>query len=257
MNTRALVWLGVVFFVILAGCGKMDVKVSDLDKTAQDLKGQITDLKRAYGELAANVDRLSDSQKAVETQSGELTQIRETLKSSLEKKDGEYGNLLTSIEQLRNSQARLDNMVKHLATELSKKGHESTGTRAGLSEGLRTVYGEPGSTGSQAKRRMTARASAEVCEAVDVYMKRLNRVTRSSYGPAQETQMDNALAELKLVSDKFLDPKESGTISALAEELKWYAYSASRSRTYIAAEPGWGNLLNEQKKKFMLLCGRE
>jgi hypothetical protein len=257
MNTRALIWLGVVFFVILEGCGKTDVKVSDLNKTAQDLKGQITDLKRTYGELASNVDRLSDSQKAVETQSGELTQIRETLKSSLEKKDGEYGNLLTSIEQLKNSQARLDSMVKHLATELSRKGPESTVAIAGLSDGPRSADRRLASTVSQGQRRMTARASAEVCEAVDVYMKRLNRVTRSSYGPAQDAQMDNALAELKLVVDKFPDPKESGTILALAEELKWYAYSASRSRTYIAAERGWGNLLDEQKKKLMLLCGRE
>jgi hypothetical protein len=103
---------------------------------------------------------------------------------------------------------------------------------------------------------MRGRISAETCEAVKKYMKRLNKVTRSSYGASQDSQMDNALTELKVVMNKFPDQKDAVKILVLAEEAKWYAYNASRSRTYIAGEPGWENLLEENKRKLMSVCSR-
>ena len=69
--------------------------------------------------------------------------------------------------------------------------------------------------------------------------------------------MDDALAELRQVMAKFAREGDSARILSLAEEAKWYARNASKSRTYIAGGPGWGNLLNENKKNLMELCSHQ
>ena len=257
MNSRrALGWLGIAVFLILAGCGKMDVEVSKLNAATFDLKQQMADLKKSFGELSGAFDRLSDSQKTVETEYGDLKRVSDYLKSSVEQRDGEYATLVALMEQLRNSQTKLDSAMTHLAADLSRRGTESYGARVGASERPGTGRLDTRSTYVENTGKVTRRVSAEACEAVEKYMKRLNKVTRSSYGASQDTQMENALTELKLVMNQFADQKDAIKILALAEEMKWYAYNASRSRTYMVGEPGWENLLKENKKNLMSICSQ-
>ena len=257
MNSRwALGWLGMTVFLILAGCGKMDVEVSNLNKTAHRPETAVGDLKKSYGELSGAIGRLGDSQKTMEAEYSDLKRVSDYLKTSVEQRDGEYQTIVASLDQLRNSQTKLDSTVTHLTSDLSRRGTESYGARTGVPERPGTGRLETGSAYAENRGKVTGRVSAEACEAVEKYMKRLNKVTRSSYGTAQDTQMENALTELKLVMNQFADQKDAIKILALAEEVKWYAYNASRSRTYIAGEPGWENLLKENKRKLMSVCSR-
>jgi chromosome segregation ATPase len=257
MNFRwALGWLGMAVFLILAGCGKMDVEVSNLNKTAHDLKQQMADLKKSYGELSGAIDRLSDSQKTMETEYGDLKRVSDYLKNSTEQRDSEYGNLVASLEQLRSSQTKLDSTVTSLAAELSRRGTESYGAKVSVPERSAARDLETRPTYAENRGKVKGRISAEACEAVEKYMKSLNTVTRSSYGATQDKQMDNALTDLKQVMNQFTDHENAMKILALAEEAKWYAYNASRSRTYIAGEAGWENLLKENKRKLMSVCSR-
>ncbi|HTY24381.1 MAG TPA: hypothetical protein VMC85_14695 [Desulfomonilaceae bacterium] len=257
MNTRVLGLLGVVFVLILAGCGKTDSEVANLNKAAQDLKQQVGDLKRAYGELSGTVDHLKDSQKAAEAEYSSLKQVGENLRNSLEQKDSEYVKIITSLEQLRNAQTRLDKVVTHLVAETPKITLESQAAGTGISQRPKTSDRESRSAYEDTKGKMTPRVTAEVCEAIDQYVGRLNKVMRSSSGATQERQMNNALAELETTMNKFRDQRDTAKIVDLAENLKWYAYNASRSRSYIAGEPGWRNLLREDKNKLMSICSQQ
>ena len=239
----------------LNGCSTTDVEVSNLNKTTHDLKQEIGNLKKSHGELSSSIHQLSDAQETIQAECTALKKVTDYLKSSLEQKDTDNENLIVSLEKLKNSQTKLDNSVTQLTAELSKK-IESYATRSGSSErpGLRDFEGT--SAYAETRGRATGKISADACEAIDRYMKQLNKASRSPYGTAQETQMERALTELKLAMNQFADQKDTIRILGLAEEARWYAYNASRSRTYIAGEPGWENLLKENKRKLISVCSR-
>jgi chromosome segregation ATPase len=257
MNSVGTLGLLVMIALLgLNGCSKTDVEVSNLNKTAHDLKQEMGDLKKSQGQLSASINQLSDSQKTIQAEYADLKKTSDYLKTSLEQKDTDYENLIVSLEKLRNSQTKLDNSVTQLTSELSKK-MESYATRSGSSErpGVRDF--EATSAYAETRgRRVTERISADACEAIERYMKQLNNASRSRYGTAQDTQMQRALTELKLAINQFADQKDTTKILGLAEEARWYAYNASRSRTYIAGEPGWENLLKENKRKLISVCIR-
>lgn len=257
MKTWALGWVGIACLAVLAGCANTEVEISNLDKSVQDLKQQIADMKQAHGELAGTVDRLKDSQRETEAGYGDLKQAGENLKNSLERKDNEYGNLVAALEQLKSSQARLANLTTRLATDITRRSAESPGGRIATAETPKIFDSEPLSASSETKGRVRAKVSEEGCEAVDRYLKLIDKATRSSYGTAQETQMDNALAELKQVMGKSAGQGDSARILSLAEEAKWYACNASKSRTYISGGLGWGNLLKENTKNLTEICSRQ
>ncbi len=256
MNSIGTLGLLVMIFLLgLNGCSKTDVEVSNLNKTAHDLKQELGDLKKAQGKLSASINQLSDSQKTIQTEYADLKKISEYLKTSVEQKDTDYEKLVEALEKLKNSQSKLDNSVTQFTADLSKK-IDSYAARSGSSErpGVRDF--EVTSGYAETKGRVKGRISADACEAIDRYMNQLNKTSRSAYGTAQDTQMERALAELKLAMSQFADQKDAIKILDLAEEAKWYAYNASRSRTLIAGEPGWENLLRENKKKLISVCVR-
>lgn len=256
MNSIGTLGLLVMIALVgLNGCSKTDVEVSNLNKTAHVLKQELGDLKKSQGQLSASINQLSDSQKTIQAEYSDLKKISDYLKTSLEQKDTDYENLIVSLEKLKNSQAKLDNSVRQFTAELSKK-IESYAARPGSSDrpGARDL--EARSTYTETRGRFSGRTSADACEAIDRYMNQLNRASRSAYSTAQDTQVEKAFADLKLAMNQFADQKDAIKILDLAEEAKWYAYNASRSRTLIAGEQGWRNLLKENKKKLISVCIR-
>lgn len=251
--------LALSFLFLVVGCNTSSDELSTLKKTTSGLDGDVTDLKTKVSDLQDSVTRLNNRGNKMEGEYDSLSGVVENLTDQNKQKEGQYDTLAETVSKLELSYKHLAKMVTDAVANLTKSrpdmetkaSLDSPGSRVAVQERKTDRNGKNGSRGT--------RPNAEVCEAIDKYTRQIDSIMRLSPSASTQSKLDEALADFKGVANKFTEHKDAIQISTLADELKWTAFNASKSRTYLAetrAETGqWSQLVRENRSKLRGFCG--
>jgi len=259
MRVLSACWLVISFALLLVGCNTSREELSNLKETTSGINREVTALKTKVSSLENSVGRLNDRGKEMEGEYASLSGAVEHLTDQDKQKEGQYNTLAETISKLEVSYKHLTKMVTDAVANLSKRKSETETQSSSDSAGLRAAVQERKTGRNSANGSHLMKPNAEVCEAVDKYTRQIDSLMRRHPSSSTQSKMDEALADFKGVANQFRDHKDTIQILTLADELKWTAYNATKSRTYLAesgAEVGrWRQLAKENRTKLKGFCG--
>jgi len=257
MRAWARSWLGLICVFLVVGCGSSGEELSKLEQTASGLSSEVADLRTKVGTLEDSVTRLNDRETKWEGDYRSLSQTVENLADQKRQREGQYSTLEGAVARLELSYKQLTKKVTDAVANVTKSRSDAE-TRAPVSSATST-------SGLQSDRnkldglRLTA-PKAEVCEAIDKFTGQIDSIMRQNPSASTQSKMDEALADFKGVVNQFREYKDTVQILTLADELKWTAYNASKSRSYLAESGAeisrWKLLAKENESKLRGFCGR-
>lgn len=260
MRVSSVRWLVISFLFLLVGCNTSSEELSNLKQTTSGTSREVADLKTKVGALQDSVTRLNDRGNKLEGEYASLSGAVEQLTDQDKQKEGQYNALAETVSKLELSYKHLAKMVTDAVANLTKR-RSDTETKAPLdSAGSRLAVQERKADRNSANGSHVIRPNAEVCEAIDKYTRQIDSIMRRYPSSSTQSKMDEALADFKGVANQFRDHKDAIQILTLADELKWTAYNATKSRTYLAESGAeisrWRQLASENRTKLRGFCGQ-
>jgi|GEM_PF-2379837 len=247
------------FLFLAVGCNTSSEELSTLKKTTSGLNSEVADLKTKVGALQDSVTRLNERGNKVEGEYTSLSGAVEHLTDQDKQKEGQYNTLAETVSKLELSYKHLAKMVTDAMANLTKSRSDADTKAPFDAAGSRLAVQERKADRNGANGPHLIRPNADVCEAIDKYTRQIDSIMRRYPSSSTQSRMDEALADFKGVANQFRDHKDAIQILTLADELKWTAYNATKSRTYLAesgAEIGrWRQLAKENKTKLRGFCG--
>jgi hypothetical protein len=253
-------WLGLLFLFLVVGCGTSGEEFSSLKQTTSGLTGEVADLKAKVGALQDSVTRLNERGNKMEGEYASLSGAVENLTEQTKQKEGQYNSLGEAVSSLQLSYKHLTKMVTDAVSNWTK-ARSDTETKAPVDSRASTVALQERKTDrNDSQGHRLVKTNAEVCEAIEKYTRQIDSIMRQYPSSVTQSKMDDALADFKGVANQFREHKDTLQILAVADDLKWTAYNASKSRTYLAESRGeiigWRQLARESRTKLRAFCGQ-
>lgn len=246
-----------IILAALLGCSSSDVELSTIKKDAQDLGVQVSAMKTKIGALEESVGKLNDRNSKVADEFTSLQGTVEQLRDQGKAQQSQSDSLAEAYSKLDLSYKKLAKLVTETMANWSKSRTELENKQATEAPAPDRAIQARKPEGNDKAGSHSGRASAEVCEALDRYMRELDSIMRRGPSGSIESKMDEALNDFKAVAGKFRDQKEVLQIWTLTEELKWTSYNAAKSRIYLTESGGkqWMKLVQENRRKLRQFCG--
>lgn len=256
MSELAKYWWVPLFLFLVVGCGNSGEELGNLKQATSGLTSQVADLKNTVGELQDSVTRLNDQGQKRAGDYRSLSETVEILKDRNEQYEGQHSNLVDAVSRLEHSYKVLTKKVAEAVATIAKSRTDAESKAPAPSYGsAKSLQDDRGK--ADGLRLMAP--NAEVCEAIEKYTKQIDSLIRQSPSSSIESKMDEALANFKGTVNQFPDQKNAILVWRLAEDLKWTAYNATKTRSYLA-ESGegmrWKQLVRENESKLRRLCGQ-
>jgi len=240
---------------MLFGCTSSDVEISKVKKSAEDLGGQVNAMKTRIDSLEASVGKLNERNVTAGEELASLHGNAERLEKRDAALDEQYEDLANTVSKLERSEQQLSKLVKEAMAKAAATGAGAEKRPSEVPVAERAVLSEKAAATDRGGWN-SVRPNAEVCEAIDDYTKEIDRLMRRGPSRRTDAEMGRALNDFKTVVSKYREHKSAIQIWMAAEDLKWAAANASRSRTYLAnsGAGGWVRLVHENRSKLREIC---